>query len=68
MRDDKTTYPMLPFPLAQRNYVTDFEQCDDPAALERLLRRIDSNGYDVIAATQNVDGVYTIIFRRPARE
>lgn len=48
--------------------ITDFELCADTAELAKTLRCIDDNGYFLSGVTQDASGVYTIFFRRPARE
>ena len=57
-----------PMVFSMRKYVTDFERCADTEELAATLRNIDENGYTIIGATQDGIGLYTVIFRRPARE
>ena len=51
-----------------RKRITDFELCADTSELAKTLRCIDDNGYYMSGVTQDGSGVYTVFFRRPARE
>lgn len=48
--------------------ITDFEPCADTEELATTLQCIDDNGYTLMSVTQDASGVYTVFFRRPARE
>lgn len=51
-----------------RKWFTDFELCADTKELAQTLQFIDKHGYTMVSATQDASGVYTVFFRRPARE
>ena len=44
----------------------DYERCEDEAALRKVMEHINRHGYDLIAATQDPKGVFTVFFRRRA--
>lgn len=48
--------------------ITDFERCADAEELAMTLRYMNENGYILVTVTQDASGVYTVFFRRPARE
>ena len=45
--------------------IYDFELCAEYEELESSLHSINHLGYDLIGATQDDRGVYTLFFRRP---
>lgn len=59
-----TIPPLYPY----RKRITDFERCADAEELAATLRCIDDSGYYLTGVTQDASGVYTVFFRRPARE
>lgn len=46
----------------------DFDFCYNIRSLKSAFLKINDYGYDLISVTQSFDGVYTVFFRRPARE
>lgn len=47
-------------------FVYDFEICEDLPALKAAMDEINRHGYDLISATQDFSGAYTVFFRRRA--
>lgn len=45
-------------------YITDFERCDDPAQLRRVMEAINLNRYHLVSVTQDSNDIYTVFFRR----
>jgi len=47
-------------------FVYDYERCDSIAELEKVIDDINRHGYDIVGLTQDIEGVYTVLFRRRA--
>lgn len=60
--------PTIPPLYPSKKRITDFERCADVEELAATLRCIDDSGYYLTEITQDASGVYTVFFRRPARE
>lgn len=52
--------------LENRRFIYDFELCADFDELKATMKAINHCGYDLISATQDYRGFYTVFFRRPA--
>ena len=47
-------------------FVYDYERCDGERELQKVMDTINRHGYDLVSVTQDLNGVYTVFFRRRA--